>query len=228
MTFQITVASDSAVSWDSAESLLVADLPETLFFGAKKWSLSLTEFNLTQSIANVAAGEIKVNAKTLKIPDSNFTNIGELLSFISRYGVSFTVLGSVITAVFDKNVDKVVLNDQLRRILGFRSKKIYRGDINSVPWNLWIDIPGFYLKWEIIDKQIFNKNFVKAVKHIPCAFKNVECGKTISYKEELPFFLDLDVMEITRIRLQLLKNDGTPLKLLPNTHFQASFAFKSG
>ena len=229
MSFQFTVGSDSSFQWSPETASLIVDLPETLFFGSKKWSFCLTEFNLSQSLVNVPAGEIKIDSTLLKIPDSCFTDIKELLSFISRRDdISFSVKGSTIVANFGQRRSKVVLNESLRQIFGFKSKNVYSGDINAIPWDLWVRAPGFYLKWEVAGKQIYNNKYIKAVKHIPDDFKNVKYGHSIYFKEELPIFIDLEAMEITRIHLQLMKNDGTPLKLLPNAHFRATFAFKSG
>ena len=55
----------------------------------------------------------------------------------------------------------------------------------------------------------------------------MEFGKTIHFKEELPLFLDLSAMELTRINIRLVNIDGTELKLLPNANLLATFAFMS-
>ena len=229
MTFQFSIGTDSAHFWDYKKSSLIIDLPETLFFGSTKWSFALTEFNLSQSIVNVPAGEIRIDESPVQIPESCFTNIKDLISFMcSKHSeVSLNVRGSVISANFDQRRSKIVLNEPLRKILGFKSKTVRHGDVNSEPWDLWAHVPGIYLNWEAVSKQIYNNKYVKSVRRIPDFFKNVSYGKSIHFKDELPFFLDLEPMEITRIHIQLLKSDGQPLRLLPNAHLRMSFAFKN-
>ena len=112
------------------------------------------------------ASEIKIDSEIVKIPDSCFTDIRELLSSLSNRSVSFAVRGSIIKADFDQRRSKVVLSEPLRKILGFKSKNIHYGDTNTIPWDLWALVPGFYMEWAAVNKQIFNNKYIHSVKHI--------------------------------------------------------------
>ena len=65
MVFQISVDSESALIWQPEKSLLITDLPETLFFGIKNWSIALIELHLNQSIVNVPSCDFEIHEKMI-------------------------------------------------------------------------------------------------------------------------------------------------------------------
>ena len=230
MVFQISVDSESALIWQPEKSLLITDLPETLFFGIKNWSIALIELHLNQSIVNVPSCDFEIHEKNdlkkFKIPDSNFTDMDDLLNYISRDGIFLRRFGSIITAQF-RNIDnKLILPKILQKILGF-DDIVSHGDSNIRPWNLWALYPTIHIKWEIAEKQILNNKYVNTVKTFSSQYKNTEYGKSICFKEEIPLFLKIDIMELTRIQIQLVNSSGIGVQLLPSSCFQASFMFKN-